>query len=40
MAGVQDTKLKILYLANIFMEKTDENHYISISQMIKFLGKL
>lgn len=37
MAGVQDTKLKILYLANIFMEKTDENHYISISQMIKFL---
>ena len=32
MAG-QSSKLKILYLMKIFMEKTDEEHYITMSDI-------
>ena len=33
MAG-QSSKLKILYLMKIFMEKTDEEHYITMSDIM------
>ena len=40
MAGVKNSKLKLLYLAEIFEKKTDENHYISATQLCDELAKL
>lgn len=40
MAGVKNSKLKLLYLAEIFEQKTDETHYISATQLCDELGKL
>ncbi len=40
MAGVKDSKLKLLYLADIFEKKTDENTYISANGLCEELNKL
>ena len=40
MAGVKNSKLKLLYLAEIFEKKTDENNYISATQICDELAKL
>ena len=40
MAGVKNSKLKLLYLAEIFEKKTDENTYISATQLCDELQKL
>lgn len=40
MAGVKDSKLKLLYLAEIFEKKTDENNYVSATQLCDELAKL
>ncbi len=40
MAGVKNSKLKLLYLAEIFEKKTDENHYISANSLCDELEKL
>ena len=40
MAGVKNSKLKLLYLAEILEKKTDENHYISATQLCDELAKL
>ena len=40
MPGVKNSKLKLLYLAEIFERKTDETHYISATQLCDELGKL
>ena len=33
MGGVKNSKLNLLYLAEIFEKKTDENNYISATQI-------
>ena len=40
MAGTKDSKLKLLYLAEIFEKKTDENHYVSATQLCDELAKM
>lgn len=40
MAGVKNSKLKLLYLAEIFEKKTDENNYITATQLCDELAKL
>lgn len=40
MAGVKNSKLKLLYLAEIFEKKTDEDNYISATQICDELAKL
>ncbi len=40
MAGVKNSKLKLLYLAEILEQKTDENNYISATQLCDELAKL
>lgn len=40
MAGVKNSKLKLLYLAEIFEKKTDENHYITATQLCDELQKI
>lgn len=40
MAGVKNSKLKLLYLAEIFQKITDENHYISATQLCDELQKM
>lgn len=40
MAGVKNSKLKLLYLAEIFEQKTDEDNYISANQLCDELAKL
>lgn len=40
MAGVKNSKLKLLYLAEILEKKTDENNYISATQLCDELAKL
>ncbi len=40
MAGVKNSKLKLLYLAEIFEKKTDENHYITATQLCEELQKI
>ncbi len=40
MAGVQKSKLKLLYLADILKKKTDENHYIAATEICEELTKL
>jgi predicted DNA-binding transcriptional regulator YafY len=39
MAKGNNQKLKLLYMAKIFSEKTDENHGISVQEMISFLNQ-
>lgn len=39
MPGVKNTKLKLLYLAEILEKKTDENHFISAAQICEELAK-
>lgn len=39
MAGVKNSKLKLLYLAEIFEKKTDENNYITATQLCDELAK-
>jgi len=38
MAKSANQKLKLLYLARMFYEKTDENHPVTVQEMINFLG--
>lgn len=40
MAGVQKSKLKLLYLADILKQKTDEEHYIAATEICEELSKL
>ncbi len=40
MAGVQKSKLKLLYLADIFKEKTDENHFLAATEICDELEKM
>lgn len=40
MAGVQKSKLKLLYLADILKRKTDEDHYIAATEIVEELAKL
>ncbi len=40
MAGVKNSKLKLLYLAEIFEKKTDDNHYISANALCDELEKV
>ncbi len=40
MAGVKNSKLKLLYLAEIFEKKTDENNYITATQLCDELQKV
>ena len=40
MAGVQKSKLKLLYLADILKKKTDEEHYIAATEIVDELSKL
>lgn len=40
MAGVQKSKLKLLYLADILKQKTDEEHYIAATEIVDELAKL
>ncbi len=40
MAGVQKSKLKLLYLADILKQKTDEDHYIAATEICEELSKL
>ncbi len=40
MAGVKNSKLKLLYLAKIFEKKTDENNYITATQLCDELQKV
>ncbi len=40
MAGVKSTKLKLLYLADIFEQKTDEEHSLSANELVNELEKL
>ena len=39
MAGVQKSKLKLLYLADILKKKTDEDHYIAATEIVDELAK-
>ena len=39
MAKGNNQKLKLLYMAKIFSEKTDENHGISVQEMISLLNQ-
>lgn len=39
MAGVQKSKLKLLYLADILKKKTDENHYLAATEICDELAK-
>ncbi len=39
MAGVQKSKLKLLYLADILKQKTDEDHYIAATEICEELAK-
>ena len=39
MARGNNQKLKLLYLAKIFQEKTDDEHYLTMPQIIAELGK-
>ena len=38
MANISGSKLKILYLYKLFSEKTDEDHSISMPEIIRYLG--
>lgn len=38
MAGGSNQKLRLIYLAKIFMEKTDEEHYLTTTQLIDALS--
>ena len=38
MANYSGSKLKILYLYKLFLEKTDEEHSISMPEIIRYLG--
>ena len=38
MKGTMANKLKMLYLYDIFLQKTDENHFITMSEIISQLG--
>lgn len=40
MAGVQKSKLKLLYLADILKKKTDENNYLAATEICDELAKL
>lgn len=40
MAGVQKSKLKLLYLADILKQKTDEDHFIAATEICEELAKL
>ena len=40
MAGVKNSKLKLLYLAEILEKKTDENNYITATQLCDELARL
>ncbi len=40
MAGVQKSKLKLLYLADILKKKTDEEHFIAATEIVDELAKL
>lgn len=40
MAGVQKSKLKLLYLADILKKKTDENNYLAATEICDELSKL
>ncbi len=40
MAGVQKSKLKLLYLADILKQKTDEDHYMAATEICDELAKL
>ncbi len=40
MAGVQKSKLKLLYLADILKKKTDEEHFLAATEIVEELGKL
>lgn len=39
MPKAENQKFKLYYLAKIMLEKTDETHYITVPQMIEYLGK-
>ena len=38
MAKSESQKLKLIYLYKIFLEKTDENHGITMAEIIRELG--
>ena len=40
MAGTQNSKLKLLYLADILMRKTDEDHYLAATELCDELNTL
>ena len=40
MAGVKNSKLKLLYLVDILEKKTDENNYISATRLCDELAEL
>lgn len=40
MAGVQKSKLKLLYIADILKKKTDENNYLAATEICDELAKL
>lgn len=40
MAGVKNSKLKLLYLAELFRKRTDEDHYIAATEICEELEKL
>ena len=40
MAGVQKSKLKLLYLADILKQKTDEDHFIAATEICEELARL
>ena len=39
MAKSEKQKLKLLYLKDILMEKTDEEHYLKMEEIIKLLSE-
>jgi hypothetical protein len=40
MAGVQKSKLKLLYIVDILRKKTDENHYLAATEICDELSQL
>lgn len=40
MAGVQKSKLKLLYLADILKRKTDEDHFLAATEIVDELSRL
>lgn len=40
MAKSPNQKLKLLYIMQLFLEKTDENHYITMAEIISYLASL